>query len=227
MIEFLQNFGAIALWKITGESNGYLLVRGTQSMLIDCPDASLAAEISKVPLPVPQIILHTQVQEEHCREWADFPTAQVYVAAESFDVATHADAYFQDIVTEWPSSREWDSRGEEKYGIAGCVTERPPASPLNIAGVLQPGQLFSWQGVDLQVIELIGSGKRAIGFYWQQQKTLFSGDLLRAGGYLVNCYDIERSYGGIHGYAQLRASLEKSARHGTGLVATFDRSSDP
>ncbi|MHB9129620.1 MAG: MBL fold metallo-hydrolase [Armatimonadota bacterium] len=195
------------LWQITDGTNGYLLVRGSRSLLIDCPSDTFAEELAAAGLPSPDTILHTQVQEEHCREWSAFPDAQVYVFAESIDVATRAEQFFKEIETEWPPSREWEARGEEKYGVAGCTTERLPEQPLRVAGTLQPGQVFQWEGIDLEVVALPGSGKRAIGFYWRQENVLFSGDLLQNGGYLVNVYDLERSYGGPGGFAELRASL--------------------
>ena len=206
------------VWKITADTNGYLLVRGTQSLLIDCPCTSLVSDLAAAGLPAPEIILHTQVQEEHCREWAAFPDARVVVYSESVDVARHADAFFRDTATVWPPSREWDSRGEEKYGIGGCTTERIPRQPLHVAEVLEPGQLFHWHDIELEVLALPGSGKRALGFFWRQQQALFSGDLLQAGGYLVNCYDLERSYGGVAGYAQLRDSLATVAALQPALV---------
>ncbi len=111
----------------------------------------------------------------------------------------------------WPESREWEYRGEEPYGIAGCTTERPPHQALNVAGTLHVGETFTWEGLTLEVVALPGSGKRAIGFFWREAGVLFSGDLLHAGGYLVNFFDLERGYGTPDGYKQLRELLQKVA----------------
>ena len=113
--------------------------------------------------------------------------------------------------TIWPPSREWDTRGEEPYGIAGCTTERPPCPPLRNLSPLQAGDTFSWADITLEIIALPGSGKRSIGFYWRTTGALFSGDLLHAGGYLVNLYDLERGYGILNGYQQLLASVQHVA----------------
>ena len=65
----------LGLWRVRdGENNGYLLVRHRQSLLIDCPAAQIPLPDH---LPAPAIILHTQLQEEHCREWAAFPATEV------------------------------------------------------------------------------------------------------------------------------------------------------
>lgn len=204
----IEHIAAVpGLWRIAAETNGYLLIRDGQSLLIDCPEENLSALLDSAGLPAPAVILHTQVQEEHCREWAAFPSAQVYVFAESEDVARRSETFFAECATVWPPSREWSTLGEEKYGVGGCTTERPPGHALQVAGVLSAGDLFRWHDVELSVLALPGSGKRAAGFYWRDQRVVFSGDLLVAGGYLVNFYDLERSYGLLTGYAQLRDSL--------------------
>ncbi len=195
------------LWRIAAETNGYLLVRGERSLLIDCPEEDLSPLLQQAGLPAPSIILHTQVQEEHCREWAAFPEAEVFVFSESEEVARRSATFFAECDTVWPPSRAWDTLGEEKYGVAGCTTERPPRQALRLAGVLRPGEVFRWGDTEFTVLGIPGSGKRAIGFYWGEQRVLFSGDLLFAGGYLVNFYDLERSYGILSGYTQLRESL--------------------
>jgi len=197
----------VGLWCIAAETNGYLLVRNGQSLLIDCPVDDICTLLDSAGLPIPSVILHTQVQEEHCREWATLSQADVFVFAESEEVARRSAQYFADCATVWPPSREWENRGEERYGIGGCVTERPPTTALNVAGVLRAGETFHWQDIELDVMALPGSGKRAIGLYWRQHDILFSGDLIHAGGCLVNFYDLERSYGLPNGYAQLRESL--------------------
>ncbi|MHB9026315.1 MAG: MBL fold metallo-hydrolase [Armatimonadota bacterium] len=206
------------LWRIEAETVGYLLVRGERSLLIDCPAEDLTVLLKQAGLPLPDTILHTQVQEEHCREWAAFPSAHAWVYAESSEVARISEQYKADCQTVWPPTRDWSTKGEEKYGIAGCVTERAPRKPLNLAGVLHAGETFRWEDVALEVIPLPGSGKRSIGLYWRDGKVIFSGDLLHAGGYLVNMYDLERNYNLATGYDQLRESLQTIMRLQPGLL---------
>ena len=198
-----------ALWQLSDETTGYLLVREGRSLLIDCPSGDAAAALRAAGLPAPEVVLHTHVQAEHCHEWAAFPAAVVHVPAGAAEIARRSDAYFAACRTEWPPSREWDSRGQEPYGIAGCVTERPPAQALAVAGELVPGAEFAWADVRLTVVPLPGSGKHAIGLHWAAAGVLFSGDVVRAGGLLVNFYDLERGYGISLGHQQLRASLAK------------------
>ncbi len=228
-----------------GESNGYLLVRNEQSLLIDCPaavtdwtialratvpgwrvalcataatrecgpPATAATRECGPPLPnlsLPAIILHTHLQEEHCREWAAFPAAEVYVPADTSDLATLSPQFYADCQTVWPPDREWESRGDEKYGLVGCVTARPPKEPLNVAGELRPGETFRWQDLEFEIIDLRGSDKRAVGLYWREHEILFCGDLLRAGGFVVNFYDLERAYGLTTGHEELRESLKRA-----------------
>ncbi len=199
----------LALWRVQGETNGYLLLRGGRSLLIDCPGSGLARLCQDCGLPVPDTILHTQVQEEHCREWQDLAAAAVYVPEAALEVAKRSPQFWADCRTCWPPSREWeDERGREKYGFSGCMTERPPAQPLNVCGALKPGELFRWQDLALEIVALPGSGRYAQGFFWRETGCLFCGDLVRAGGYLVNIYDLERCYGKPVGYEEIARSLQ-------------------
>ncbi|MCX7934174.1 MAG: MBL fold metallo-hydrolase, partial [Planctomycetota bacterium] len=202
-------FPPLGLWRVQGETNGYLLVRGGRSLLIDCPGPGLARLCQERGLPVPDTILHTQVQEEHCREWEDLAAAEVYVPEAAVEVARRSSQFWAACRTFWPPSREWESeRGREKYGFGGCTTERPPAQPLRVCGALRPGEAFRWQSIALEVLALPGSGRYAQGFFWRETGCLFCGDLLRAGGYLVNFYDLERCYGKPFGYTELISSLQ-------------------
>ena len=165
------------LWQFAGETNGYLIVRGEKSLLIDCPTTEMRQALQAAGLPAPELVLHTQVQEEHCREWAAFPQARVFVSAASAEVARCSPAFVAGCATVWPPTRDWgDTRGQEEYGIGGCTTERPPAHPLAVAGVPLPGEWFTWEDVTLAVVALPGSGRRALGFAWEAAGLFFSGD---------------------------------------------------
>jgi glyoxylase-like metal-dependent hydrolase (beta-lactamase superfamily II) len=197
---------ALGLWQLAaGGSNGYLIVRGGESLLIDCPMAAFPDS-----LPAPGLVLHTQVQEEHCREWAAAPAAGVRVAASAREVAVLDPRFFEASATVWPDDRAWETLGREPYGIAGACTERPPRRPLNVTGTLADGDRVTWQDVTLRVLALPGSGSRALGFFWEQAGCLFSGDLLCAGGKVANYYDYERNYGGDPGYREAGESARRA-----------------
>ena len=61
---------ALGLWCLSHNTNGYLIVRDNASLLIDCPGPDVADALQRRGLPLPELILHTQVQAEHCYEWA-------------------------------------------------------------------------------------------------------------------------------------------------------------
>jgi len=192
------------LWRITCETNGYVLVENGKSIMIDCPSFDLSDAFTKAEIPTPEIILHTQIQEEHCREWAAFPDTNVYVYSECAEIARLK----HNIHTTWNREENWMTiRGAEKYGHCGCITERPPQQPLNITHELNNNEIVCWQGQEFKLVKLPGSGKYACGIYWANESILFSGDLVHSGGYIVNFYDIERCYGLPTGYKELRHSL--------------------
>jgi len=197
------------LWQLQGETNGYLLVRGKRSLLIDCPGPGLPRLCQERKLPIPDVVLHTHVQEEHCREWQDLAAAEVYAPEAAVDIAKRSPQFWEECRTFWPPSRAWEEeRGREKYGFCGCMTERPPAQPLHICGSLKAGDVFQWQDVILEIVALPGSGRYAQGFFWREADCLFCGDLLAAGGFLANLYDLERCYGKPLGYEELASSLQ-------------------
>ncbi len=205
------------IWALRAETNGYLIVRGNHALLIDCPCAEAADVLRRAGLPAPELILHTQVQEEHCREWAAFPGVPVQVSAAARDVAVRSPVFFRAAETLWPPDRDWSTLGEDAYGIAGCVTERPPAQPLDVSDVFHPGEHISWHDVELEAIALPASGKRSVGFVWRAADVAFTGDLIHVGGRLVNFYDLERSYGGAS-LPQVRDALTRAEATG---VARF------
>ena len=204
------------LWVIESSSNGYLLARNGKSILVDCPDCEL--DFDAYGLPQPELVIHTHVQEEHCREWKAFPNAKVYVPEGTSELAKLSEKFFEETRTVWRSDRNWDARGEEKHGIGGCVTERPPRQALNLFGELHPGGNFIWEDIELEILALPGHGKHSIALRWKKHNVLFSGDLLRRGGYLVNMYDLERAYGLSHGYSQLRESLLRVLKIAPSLI---------
>lgn len=208
MPNLYQLDGFTGVWRIEAETNGYLIYRENQSLLIDCPVEAISALLLEHNLALPTMILHTQVQAEHCREWAELPEIPVYVPAGSEEIAKRSEQYYADCVAVWPPDREWDYRGEEKYGIGGSTNERPPEKALCVQGILTPGDTFRFADIALDVVALPSSGKYVIGLYWRQAGILFSGDLMHAGGYLVNLYDLERSNNYLTGYDQLRGTLE-------------------
>ena len=162
---------------IRSDTNGYAITRNGRTLLIDCPQTGM--HFDKHHFNPPEVILHTHVQKEHCMEWQSFPDTEVYVPAGTADIARRADRFFKDCSTVWPEDRSWDTRGNEKYGVAGAVTERPPEKPLHVKGELKPGRKFTWQDIELEIIVLPGHGKRSIGLYWKKHNVLFSGDLIR------------------------------------------------
>lgn len=199
--------GIPGLRQIASATNGYLIACNGKTLLIDCPETEIP--LDGYSLEIPEVILHTHIQAEHCREFLAFPDAAVYVPAGTADIALRSPRFFKECHTVWSEGREWDARGEEKYGIAGCVTGRPPEHPLHVCGEMIPGEIFEWQGNHFEIIALPGHGKRSIGLFWREYEVLFAGDLLRQGGFLVNMYDQERAYGLVSGYDQLRHSLRQ------------------
>lgn len=81
--------------------------------------------ISRRGLPSPEMILHTHVQPEHCREADQFPAARILVHEELEELASDPTAYAKAAHTVWDNPADWmNTLGREKYGIAGSTCGR-------------------------------------------------------------------------------------------------------
>lgn len=194
-------------WRLGAAPACYAVVRGGRSLLVDCSRDDAGEALRAANLPPPDAVLHTQVADELCREWRALPETSVYVYEGCADLALRSERFEALCRTRWPLSREWDYRGYELYTLGGCLTERPPGRPLNVAGLLRPGEVFEWQDVRLEVLLLPGMGKRTLGLFWRERGILFLGNTLHAGGSVANLYDLERAYGVPWGYEELADSL--------------------
>jgi len=157
-------------------------------------------------------VLHTQVQEEHCREWKAFPDAKVIVDERCFDIAGGGPEFITSYIDKQSINTcgDWDTlRGMEEFGHGGCMTERPPVMPLNVVDRFTSGYVFNWEDQCFIYLTLPGSGKYSGGIYWQNERILFSGDLILKDGYTANLYDTERCYGFPLGYNEMDISLQK------------------
>lgn len=198
----------VVLYKIGQERNCYLLVHEGESLLIDCCFDNVNEILKATDLPLPKKILHTQVQDEYCMEYKCLQNAEVYVFDKAREIALVSDEYVNDTHTVWGDKYEWDHRGQEKYGIAGCPTQRAPHKPLNVVETIEENELFVWHGLTFKLIPLDGVGKYSVGYYCKEMKIFFSGNLILNGGYLHNFYDVERGYGILNGYYTLLKSLD-------------------
>lgn len=190
----------VSVHSLVGENTSHLVVRHGRSVLIDCHSARMDRWLDRRRLPAPERILHTQVQPEHCREGASFPSAGIFVHADLAELASDRAAYERKAHTVWDHPEEWgETLGREAYGIAGSTTVFPPDVPLKIAGTFREGDRLAWQDLVFEVVGLAGHGRSPVGFILEfegRPLALFSGDLLQHPGRLVNFYDLETRYCG-------------------------------
>ena len=171
--------------------------------------------ITRRGLPVPEMIMHTHVQPEHCREDGQFPVARILVHEELSELACDPAAYRKAAHTVWENPADWmNTLGREKYGIAGSITVFPPDVPLKVAGTFREGERLTWQDLVFEVISLSGHSRHHMGFILEmggKPLAVFTGDLLRHPAKLVNVFDLESNYGGT-AIASLPAVLRELAQ---------------
>lgn len=188
----------LCVHSLVGEATSHLIVRNGRGLLIDCHTGQMGRWLQRQGLPTPELILHTQVQPEHCREADRFPSARILVHESLVELASDRAAYGRAAHTVWDNPDEWmETLGREKYGIAGSVTVFPPAAPLKVAATFREGERLTWQDLVFEVIPLPGHGRNHVGFVLElagQPLAIFTGDLLRHPAKLVNMYDLELNY---------------------------------
>ncbi|MCE9613911.1 MAG: MBL fold metallo-hydrolase [Lentisphaerae bacterium] len=186
------------VYSLVGEATSHLLVRHGRSLLIDCHSGQLTRWLERRQLPVPEMMVHTHVQPQHCREADQFPAARLLVHAQLLELAADPAGYTRATRTTWENPASWmDTLGREPYGIAGCVTVFPPATPLKPTGTFREGDRIAWQDLVLEVIPLPGHSRAHVGFVLElagRPLAIFSGDLLCNPSRLVNIFDLESNY---------------------------------
>ena len=190
----------VRIYSLAGEATSHLIVYQGRSLLIDCHSAQMGRWLARRGLPVPDMILHTHVQPEHCREADQFPAARSLVHEELAELAGDHAAYRKASHTVWDNPADWmNTLGREKYVIAGSITVFPPEVPLKVSGTFHEGERLIWQDLVFEVIPLPGHSRHHVGFVLEMDGNplaVFTGDLLCHPSKLVNVYDLESNYGG-------------------------------
>ena len=188
----------VAVYSFVDQETSHLIVRNDHSLLVDCHRRDLWRLLQEAQLPPPELILHTHVQPEHCREADTFPDAVIRVPAGEEALAGNPQAYREMIATVWEDPPDWqNSLGEEPYGVAGCTLYWPPEFPLSISAGLKPGERIQWLDLTLEILQLPCHGKYSLGFLLRKEDrplAFFGGDLFRHPGVLVNVYNMQFNY---------------------------------
>ncbi|MHC4883682.1 MAG: MBL fold metallo-hydrolase [Planctomycetota bacterium] len=190
----------LTVYRFGEEEVSHLLVADGRSLLIDCHSDGLRDELEAQGLPLPELILHTHVSPEHCREGKTFPDAVIRVPKGEEVLASDPEEYARLANTVWEDPEDWmNTMGREPYGVGGSVTCFPPEVPLAIGESVAEGETLEWCGLTLEAISLPAHGRWALGYLLKEGNTtlaFFSGDLLRHPACLVNVYDLVSTYGG-------------------------------
>ncbi|MFA6290565.1 MAG: MBL fold metallo-hydrolase [Victivallales bacterium] len=190
----------LCVYYLVGAATSHLVVRHGRGLLIDCHSAQMGRWLDRRGLPAPDMILHTHVQPEHCREANNFPEARIVVHEQLKELASDYSAYDKAAHTLWENPSEWmETLGQEKYGVAGSITVFPPDLPLKVSDTFREGDRISWLDLVFEVIPLPGHSRHHVGFVLEldgKRLAVFTGDLLCHPAKLVNMYDLEINYGG-------------------------------
>ena len=140
IVNAYQSAPGVVIRSFRDEQTSHLIQFDGHSVLIDCHATRLDRKLALEQLPPPELILHTHVQPEHCAEGDSFSDARIFVHRDLVELASDIEAYRRKTRTVWEDPAAWGvTFGQEPYGLAGCVTMRPPPTPLRISGTFLPG----------------------------------------------------------------------------------------
>ena len=165
--------------------------------MIDCPSYEIS--LAGTDIPPPEWVLHTQVQEEHCREWKAFPDAKVIVDERCFDIAGggpefitsyHGDhVRFCDLLRKRYGTTITATKDIAAnlltYGIYPCQLKwyDLPFTQIHIDKYIYHDQPFDWNGIPVLPIHTPGHCYAHTGFVidWNGVRTATTGDTLQYG----------------------------------------------
>lgn len=128
----------LRVYSLVGVTSSHLVVRHGRGLLIDCHSGQMTRWLNRRGLPAPEMILHTHVQPEHCREADQFSEASILVHEQLKELACERVAYEKAAHTVWDNPAEWmKTLGQEKYGVAGSITVFPPEEPLSVSSTFR------------------------------------------------------------------------------------------
>ena len=180
---------------------------------IDCHAPSVADD-----LQAPELILHTHVQPEHCAEGSRFPHARIVVPMGTRTLACDPATWRREAATTWDDPEAWgETRGRERWGIAGAITHWPPDVPLPNADEARAGTTIDFGDCQFEAVALPAHSPYALGWILSrasQVLAVFCGDLVRHPGTVVNLRHLEYGYG-HNALAEMPAMLRGLTALGT------------
>jgi len=177
----------------------HLLVAGDHAVLIDCHDRYLPERIRVAGLPLPQAILHTHIQPQHCREGTRFGTIPIFVHAPDAVLAFEPDVVSRAVRNQRADMHRWASEfGQEPFGVAGCQMEFPPIERMHNARLFREGDRIPCGALSLEVLPLPFHGRHGVGFCVRNSQGrplgVFCGDFFCDGPYLVDAFSLVADY---------------------------------
>jgi glyoxylase-like metal-dependent hydrolase (beta-lactamase superfamily II) len=184
----------------------HLIVTGKTSTLINCHDITLPAQIARLNLPQPSLLLATHIDSPLNLQGIAYPHTPCRIPAPLLPLALDPAATLLSIKTStWDMTQDWSkTMGREPWGVAGSRKYDPPAHPIPAATPISPGQSIHLDPqtpqIQLQAFSLPFHGPHSLGYkltHQGQTLALFAGAALQSPGKLVQVFTFESTYGFI------------------------------
>ena len=182
--------------------NVYVLRDGDAALLVNLGDGSVLEALKNSGVKSVEWILLTDHHREVCQGSERVDRAATKVAAPRLE---------QELLESPRQFRKWRPALGDKFTVHGASYVRPPASPVKLDRLFEPGDVFRWHGFEITCVETPGTSPGGMSYVVQQGATrfAFTGGVIHDGARMSNWYDIEWDYGFGKGLDTLIASVQR------------------
>lgn len=167
----------------------YAIVKGREALLIDFGSGGILKELPSIGVDKVDWILHTDFHRDHTQGDPLAKTQGIKIA-----VPAGEQKYFDRVETFWNEKKVLDlyDMRDEFQALRENIT---------VDQALKPGSVFTWKGIELEVVGTPGHTEGSISFLLKsnEKKLLFCGDLVASEGKIPTMHDIDWNYVGTQG----------------------------
>ncbi len=173
----------------TDTCNVYCITAGDRAILIDAGSGAVVDHLAEIGVSQIDWVLHTHHHRDQC--WG---ANRLRAGGAKIAVPEHERYLFEDAELFWRHKRVYDNYNDRSTFFT--VGENIP-----IDAELLDYETFTWEGIELEIVPAKGHTHGSSMFVGQidGRTVAFTGDLMRAGGFLYQYHSMEYGYGDRQG----------------------------
>ncbi|CAN5472868.1 hypothetical protein BH23VER1_BH23VER1_22370 [soil metagenome] len=194
-----EAFPDLFVW--TGVCNSYVLREGDAALVIDIGDAALMDHLDDIGVKSVEWVLLTHHHREQSQGMGRIDRTTTRVAAPL------AEKELFENPTEF---RKWFPRLDDRFTVHGASYVRPPKEAIPLDKGFEPGETFTWRGVDISCLGTPGHSPGGMTYLIRRDgmTAAVTGGLIHDGSQMTTWFDTEWDYGFAKGLDTLIATLD-------------------